>query len=128
LWRDGRIKLAVTRRLLAWRRSLRRVLENGDYRPLTVTGPHRDHAVAFVRVLGDEAAIVVVGRHFAPLTAGGRHWPRGAEWQGHVVFDGVLDGFSLVPANPDTQALALSAIFDPVPVATLRATRPSRDR
>ncbi|HEY4820896.1 MAG TPA: malto-oligosyltrehalose synthase, partial [Xanthobacteraceae bacterium] len=120
-WRDGRIKLALTKRLLAWRRSLADVFTHGDYRPLAVEGSHRDHVIAFARTWRNDAAILVAGRHFAPLTDGGRHWPRGDAWQGHVV----LDGFSVVDP-PDRGGepgrLALSQAFANVPVAALRAT------
>jgi (1->4)-alpha-D-glucan 1-alpha-D-glucosylmutase len=120
-WRDGRIKLALTKRLLAWRRSLADVFTHGDYRPLAVEGSHRDHVIAFARTWRNDAAILVAGRHFAPLTDSGRHWPRGDAWQGHVV----LDGFSVVDP-PDRGGepgrLALSQAFANVPVAALRAT------
>jgi len=120
-WRDGRIKLALTRRLLAWRRSLADVFAHGDYRPLGVEGPHRDHVIAFARTWRNDAAILVAGRHFAPLTGGGRHWPRADAWQGHVV----LDGFSVVDP-PDRGGepgrVALSQALANVPVAALRAT------
>jgi (1->4)-alpha-D-glucan 1-alpha-D-glucosylmutase len=118
-WRDGRIKLALTRRLLAWRRSLADVFTQGDYRELPVEGPHRDHVIAFARTWRNDAAILVAGRHFAPLTDGGRHWPRADGWQGHVV----LDGFSVID-RPDRGGgrLALSQAFADVPVAALRAT------
>ena len=119
-WRDGRIKLALTQRLLAWRRSAADALARGDYRPLAVTGRHRGHVIAFARVLGDAAAIVVVGRHFAPLTDGGRHWPRPEAWQGEIALTGALDGFSLTGG---ADRLALSRLFDPVPVAALTAVR-----
>jgi len=123
-WRDGRIKLVLARRLLAWRRDMSQVLSRGDYRPLTVSGPHRGHVVAFARVLGDEAAILVAGRHFTPFTEGGRKWPEAAAWQAEVVLDGALDGFALAErATPNVRAVALADIFDPVPVATLRAIR-----
>jgi (1->4)-alpha-D-glucan 1-alpha-D-glucosylmutase len=120
-WRDGRIKLSLTRRLLAWRRSLANVFAHGDYRPLAVEGPHRDHVIAFARTTRNDAAILVAGRHFAPLTDGGRHWPRADAWQGHVV----LDGFSLIDGSArDGGRLALSQLFENVPVAALRAARP----
>jgi (1->4)-alpha-D-glucan 1-alpha-D-glucosylmutase len=123
-WRDGRIKLALIRRLLAWRRTLGEVLLRGDYRPLTVTGAHRTHVVAFARVCGGEAAILVAGRHFAPLTDGGRTWPEPAAWQGEVVLDGGLDGFTLAGSGaPKARAAALADIFGPLPIATLRAMR-----
>jgi (1->4)-alpha-D-glucan 1-alpha-D-glucosylmutase len=120
-WRDGRIKLALTRRLLAWRRSLADLFAQGDYRPLAVEGPHRDHVIAFARTTRNDAAILVAGRHFAPLTDGGRHWPRADAWQGHVV----LDGFLVVdPSDRDREPgrLALSQAFGNLPVAALRAT------
>jgi len=78
-WRDGRIKLALTKRLLAWRRSLAHVFTHGDYREMTVEGPHREHVIAFARTWRDDAAILVAGRHFAPLADGGRRWPRAGD-------------------------------------------------
>ena len=47
-------------------------LPQGDYQPLEVTGPHRDHVIAFARRHGRDAAIVAVARSFAPFTDGGR--------------------------------------------------------
>ena len=46
-WTDGGIKLALTRRLLAFRRQAAKVFTNGSYRPLEVTGPHRDEIFCF---------------------------------------------------------------------------------
>lgn len=74
-WPDGLIKLAWTRRLLKLRNALADVFAQGDYQPLAVHGTHADHVVAFARRHGRSAAIVVVGRHFAPLTQAGREWP-----------------------------------------------------
>ncbi|HEX4556437.1 MAG TPA: malto-oligosyltrehalose synthase [Xanthobacteraceae bacterium] len=118
-WRDGRIKLALTKRLLAWRRSLADVFTQGDHRELPVEGPHREHVIAFARGYRNDAAILVAGRHFAPLTDGGRRWPRAEDWQGHVV----LDGFSLTGGTAGTGGrLALSQAFENVPVAAFRAS------
>jgi len=85
---------------------------------MTVEGPHREHVIAFARTWRDDAAILVAGRHFAPLTDSGRRWPRAGEWQGDIV----LDGFALVdgPAR-DGRQLELSRVFGNVPVAALRA-------
>jgi (1->4)-alpha-D-glucan 1-alpha-D-glucosylmutase len=118
-WRDGRIKLALTGRLLAWRGSLADVFTHGDHRDLAVEGPHREHVIAFARTYRNDAAILVAGRHFAPLTEGGRRWPRAQDWQGHVV----LDGFSLTggPAGAGGR-LALSQAFENVPVAAFGAS------
>ncbi|WP_035695753.1 malto-oligosyltrehalose synthase, partial [Bradyrhizobium liaoningense] len=74
-WPDGRLKLAWTRHLLKLRNGLADVFAQGDYQPLEVRGAHADHVIAFARRHGRAAAIVVVGRHFAPFTQGGREWP-----------------------------------------------------
>ena len=119
-WADGRIKLALTRRLLAWRRDLGAVFGRGDYRPLVVEGPHREHVIAFARVHGEEGAILVAGRHFAALTDGGRHWPRAEDWQGHVVL-GALAATDGAPRGATRDRLPLAQLFDVIPIAMLRA-------
>ena len=74
-WEDGSIKLALTHRLLTLRNAHRDLFTSGDYEPIEMSGPRREHVVAFARTLRREAVIVAVGRHFAPLTDGGRDWP-----------------------------------------------------
>ncbi|KYH01333.1 malto-oligosyltrehalose synthase [Bradyrhizobium sp. DOA1] len=74
-WSDGRLKLAWTRHLLELRNRLPDVFVRGDYQPLEVSGAHADHVIAFARSHGRAAAIVVVGRHFAPFSQSGREWP-----------------------------------------------------
>jgi (1->4)-alpha-D-glucan 1-alpha-D-glucosylmutase len=74
-WPDGQLKLAWTRHLLKLRNELPDVFARGDYQPLQVRGAHADHVVAFARRHGRAAAIVVVGRQFAPFTQAGREWP-----------------------------------------------------
>jgi (1->4)-alpha-D-glucan 1-alpha-D-glucosylmutase len=118
-WRDGRIKLVLLHRLLAWRASMAAVFARGRYEPLAVEGPHCEHVIAFARIHEDSAAILVAGRHFASLTDGGRHWPHGEKWQGHVV----LNRFCLLEERPDRDSgiLPLSEAFSRMPVAALRA-------
>ena len=65
-WRNGHLKLAWTRHLLKLRTELAEVFTDGDYQPLEVSGPHRDHVIAFARRRGRDAAIVAVARSFAP--------------------------------------------------------------
>ncbi|MCA1373748.1 MULTISPECIES: malto-oligosyltrehalose synthase [unclassified Bradyrhizobium] len=74
-WPDGKLKLAWTRHLLKLRNELADVFAQGDYQPLEVRGAHADHVIAFARRQGRAAAIVVVGRQFAPFTQAGREWP-----------------------------------------------------
>jgi (1->4)-alpha-D-glucan 1-alpha-D-glucosylmutase len=120
-WRDGRIKLALTRRLLAWRRALGEVFACGDYLPLAVEGPHRDHVIAFARVHGEDAAVLIAGRHFAALTDGGRHFPRRDAWLGHVELAGLERSGSAARQARRCDELPLASAFDELPVATLRA-------
>ncbi len=112
---DGRIKLAWSRHLLALRNAHPDVFGNGSYLPLEVTGPHRDHVIAFARVHRKEAVIVAARRWFAPFTDGGRTWPNG-------VIEGAvrIDGFHV---NGATRAgLPLSELFATLPVAAREAT------
>ena len=74
-WTSGRLKLAWTRHLLKLRTELADVFANGDYAPLEVSGPHRDHVIAFARRRGRDAAIVVATRSPAAFTDDGRTWP-----------------------------------------------------
>ena len=69
-WRDGRVKQAVIARSLALRRALPELCARGDYRPLKAIGPLARHVVAFMRIRGDEAALVVVPRLPHRLMAG----------------------------------------------------------
>ncbi|TPQ33437.1 malto-oligosyltrehalose synthase [Bradyrhizobium guangdongense] len=112
---DGRLKLAWTRQLLMLRSKLTDVFVHGDYQPLEVTGPHSDHVIAFARRHGGDAAVIVAGRLFAPLTQGGREWPNGATFDAAVNVKGyAIDGV-------ERQELRLSQAFQNLPVAVLRA-------
>jgi len=78
---DGRVKLHVIRCALAARRDYPRVFAAGQYLPLAVDGPAREHVVAFARAahphrepaenggLAEQAAIVVVPRLTARLSS-----------------------------------------------------------
>jgi (1->4)-alpha-D-glucan 1-alpha-D-glucosylmutase len=119
-WSSGHIKLAWTRQLLKLRSELADVFADGDYAPLEVTGPHRDHVIAFARRHGRDAAIVAVGRSLAPLTGAGRVWPGAGAWQGSIVTTGytVADGGETNAAS----GLPLASLFQHLPVAIRRAT------
>ena len=113
-WRDGRLKFAWTRHLLRPRNEMADVFTSGDYVPLAVSGPHRDHVIAFARRHGREAAIVAVARSFAPFTQGGRNWPRPEAFEGEID----VTGYAL----PDgATRIQLPALFANLPVAVLKA-------
>ncbi len=113
-WPSGHLKLAWTRHLLKLRSECSEVFAAGDYRPMQVSGRHRDHVVAFARRRGRDAAIVVVAKSCAAFSQGGRTWPR-AE-----AFEGALDikGYTSEAGNNELQ---LSALFKYLPVAVLKA-------
>jgi (1->4)-alpha-D-glucan 1-alpha-D-glucosylmutase len=122
-WPDGRIKLAVTRRHLALRQQLPHVFTDGAYRPLAVEGTHRHEIVAFARVSGRDAVIVACGRSFGRATDNGRQWPSGDAWDATLAVDG-FSGIGDVLEAGRTMAgpkLAVSELFDVLPVALLRA-------
>jgi (1->4)-alpha-D-glucan 1-alpha-D-glucosylmutase len=115
-WSSGHIKLAWTRHLLKLRTELAGVFTSGDYEPLEVTGPHRDHVIAFARRHGRDAAIVALGRSMAPMSNGGRAWPGADAWQGSVI----AKGFELEGAATGSE-LPLTELFRDFPVAVRRA-------
>lgn len=79
---DGRIKLFMTHAALNERRSHHELFRNGSYEPVEVEGRLRRHLVAFARVLGEKAAIVLAPRLMAQVVPE-REWPIGMEvWEG----------------------------------------------
>ena len=122
-WRNGEIKMALTQQLLAWRKACAAVFTYGDYRPLPVTGAHSEHVLAFARILRRDAAVIIVGRHFAPLSDEGSRWPSANDWDGAVLFDGLsILRNRLQPDRPLAAGSApLAELFGSVPVACLDA-------
>ena len=118
-WRDGRIKLALARKLLALRNDLPALFQSGRYEPIEVAGPDRDRVLAFARSSGAARVLVAVARHCSPLTDSGRHWPN--NFRATLQFDcsgcsDVLGGC----APEGLQRLELSGLFATLPVAVLR--------
>jgi (1->4)-alpha-D-glucan 1-alpha-D-glucosylmutase len=61
-WRTGLPKLHLTACALTLRREHRRLFADGSYVPLALHGPQEHHAIAFARILGDQAVIAIVPR------------------------------------------------------------------
>ena len=118
-WRNGHLKMAWTRRLLQLRNELSDVFTHGDYQPLEVTGPHRDHVIAFARRHGRDAAITVVTKLLAPLSQGGRIWPRPEAFEGAVS----LGDYSVEDADGTklTTQAPLALLLRHLPVTVLKA-------
>ncbi|MGH9355506.1 MAG: malto-oligosyltrehalose synthase, partial [Terriglobia bacterium] len=81
-WKDGRIKMYVTRKSLEIRKSLFEVFAEGDYIPLLASGPKQDHVLSFARTHDGAWVVVAVPRLMARITpsdlppAGARAWGR----------------------------------------------------
>jgi (1->4)-alpha-D-glucan 1-alpha-D-glucosylmutase len=116
-WANGHVKLAWTAHLLKMRAEHAEVFTDGDYQPLEVTGPHKDHVIAFSRRRGRDAVITVTTRCLAPLTDAGRHWPRAD------AFDATLDLRDYVADGIDgpTEPVPVSRLFKHLPAAVLGA-------
>ena len=79
---DPRTKLFLTRQLLACRREHPDLFREGDYRPLSVTGPRAEQVTAFAHCLGDAAVIAIAPRYPALAIGGSDGPPTGADvWQ-----------------------------------------------
>jgi (1->4)-alpha-D-glucan 1-alpha-D-glucosylmutase len=119
-WRDGRIKQALTHRLLAIRQAHDGVFRSGAYTPLEVSGEHTPHIVAFARTTPQDEIVVAIGRHFAPLTGGGRHWPSGWRAALHLP-EGAryLDALG-TREGTFTGSVELSNLFSEIPVCVLQ--------
>lgn len=122
---DGCIKLYVTYRTLNYRRSHDAFFADAAYQPLTATGTHAGHVVAFARTAGEGHVIVVVPRLVATLMGeretppiGGEVWQDTrltlpAEWTG-MAYRNLFTGEHL--AAP---ALPLGQVLGHFPVAVL---------
>jgi (1->4)-alpha-D-glucan 1-alpha-D-glucosylmutase len=86
-------------------------------------GPHRNEIVAFARLAGRNAVIVVTGRRFGRATDKGRRWPAGGAWNASVATEG-FSAISNVLAGGKAMTgpmLAASELFDVLPAAVLQA-------
>jgi len=122
-WPDGRIKLALTARLLSVRRAFANVLAEGAYRSLVVSGRDREEILAFARCQGGEAILVVVGRRFGRSSQSGRCWPSPDAWDATLSIEGFSCARDLLSGQPPPRGsqIAISEVFAAVPVALLQA-------
>ena len=126
-WADGRIKLSVTQRTLAFRRENAGLFAEGGYLPLTAAGAGAHHLIAFARQLGEREAIIIAPRLSDSLTAGSVDAPVGGVWSGTrlalprslagVQFRDLFTG-ELFDAS-ESRDLDLAAVLATFPVALL---------
>jgi (1->4)-alpha-D-glucan 1-alpha-D-glucosylmutase len=132
---DGRIKLYVTHRSLAYRRDHPGLFTAGDYLPLAAEGPRAAHLFAFARRAGEAAAVVAVPRLVTRLTPDPARPPLGAEaWpdtrlalnglDASLRWRNIFTDEVLSPEHRDGLAsLAAADLFAHFPVALLLAER-----
>jgi (1->4)-alpha-D-glucan 1-alpha-D-glucosylmutase len=130
---DGRIKLYVIQRGLAYRRDHPKLFLSGDYVPLEVRGARAKHVCAFARSHADEQVVVAVPRLLARLIGNGL--PLGypvwgedvvmlpAEADGRVYRNLFTGEIVETPEREAHRALPLAAAFSGFPVAMLERVR-----
>ena len=77
-WPDGRVKLATTALLLAFRRDHAELFAEGGYEPIEMRGDDANLAFGFIRSIGERRLAVIVAR-FPALREAKRDWRAEAE-------------------------------------------------
>jgi len=67
-WQDGRVKVFLTERALAFRKAHAELFRHGDYIPVAATGKRADSLFAFIRRKADQSVLVVVPRLVSKLS------------------------------------------------------------
>ena len=128
---DGRIKMYLTYKALAYRKANRGLFEKGAYLPLAIAGSRADHVCAFARSLDGASAIVAIPRFLWPLMKDVSMPPDKALWKDtyivlpdadkeaeyrNVFTDEIVRA---VPQNEGIMGLALDGILSSFPVALM---------
>jgi (1->4)-alpha-D-glucan 1-alpha-D-glucosylmutase len=80
-WKDGRIKLFTTQRVLAVRREQAALFERGDYKPAVASGEFAACCIAFTRAAENQRLLVIAPR----LTSRVGFPPTGDRWRDTAV-------------------------------------------
>ena len=128
---DGRIKLLTTHLALQLRRQASDLFLSGEYLPLTTSGPHAEHLLAFARQFKKQSAIILVPRLLAKRTELEPRLPLGPEvWEttrvllpdswNSATFTDIFTGQTYSPQR-DAEGLGLLAadVLQSFPVAAL---------
>lgn len=131
---DGRVKMYVLWKTLAYRRLHRELFERGAYLPLTVKGRKKEYLCAFMRIQAERPVIVVVPRLAARLLGNDEtRLPLGPEvWSNTVIvlpdnlppqsYTNILTGEEILPGGPDNNRLAAAELLRSFPVCLLART------
>ena len=126
-WKDGGIKLRLTRDLLHFRGDHPQLFAFGDYQAMELTGPHAENAAAYYRSHGKERMVVMVPRQTSKIGCPpvGPIWAdtllqfpaalaAGVEWQDLLTWKKL----------PAAAAIPVASLFSELPVCVLYATLP----
>lgn len=121
-WRTGHIKQALIARMLGLRTRLPRLFAAGTYRPLALSGPRADHALAFLREDGSDCLMIAVARFAVPLLGVAQFpWIAPAAWEETVLQGLVRRTWQNVLVSSDPliggDCLRLETVFGGLPVA-----------
>lgn len=127
---DGRVKMYVIWKTLSLRSKCSELFAQGDYAPLSVSGPHAKHVVAFSRSWAQSRIIVVVPRLSAQVSKNEMRLPVSANiWDNTAIhvpgatglsFQNAFTGESLQAQNSGEEAsLEVASILRSFPVALL---------
>jgi len=97
---DPGAKLALTHKLLKLRAEHNILFRDGAYVPVDVSGPERNHVLAFMRVHRTARILVVAGRQYSGITSGGLH-PPSRLWNAELP-PGIGTVRPLIPLTADT--------------------------
>jgi (1->4)-alpha-D-glucan 1-alpha-D-glucosylmutase len=121
-WRDGRLKQAVTARILNLRRRLPELFRSRDYRPLAATGPHADHLIAFsCRHVGATMAVVVTRLPSVLLADDDRLTIAREQWHGNEL---ILSDDVTGPVTENVLGQGPARLVSPMPVADVLCDLP----
>ncbi|MCF7789835.1 MAG: malto-oligosyltrehalose synthase [Prosthecobacter sp.] len=119
-WRDGRIKLHLTHKLLHFRRDHPALFMQGGFTSLTATGAFGDSCIAFLRRFEDHALLLIVPRLSARLgfpPVGGVWRDTVVEWPEALHGRQMRDLFTGVEYTAGTSPLALADALRVLPFA-----------
>jgi len=127
-WREGWLKLWLTRQLLALRARFPELFRCGSYHPLAVDDATKNHLVAYSRRFDDSEIVVLVSRlvRRLPAPAPGALWASGS-FAGRSVrgmrSGRLTDVFTGAGIDACENGIALDRALAELPVAVLRAER-----
>jgi (1->4)-alpha-D-glucan 1-alpha-D-glucosylmutase len=119
-WKSGAVKMFTMLSALRARHQYREIFE-GDYRPLSITGPRDKHVIAFRRTAKSGSIVVAVPRFLCTLTGGKLAYPEPGWWgETSVSFSGAWR-FKNLFTNETQTALGCADLFRTFPAAILLA-------